>query len=321
MQVISLFRTCALVSICLFGLACNNNNDNPAVTGKPGTDDKPLFSFGVVADVQYADRENNGTRHFKLSPGKLKEAVGTFNDKKVDFVVSLGDFINDDLRSYDSLLAITGKLKMPIWHTLGNHDFAANPEKKDHLLGLLQMKHTYYSFVRNGWRLIFLDGNDISLFANEKNSDKYETAEKFLKNLEAENAANAYDWNGAISNEQMDWLANELSLSQKNKEQVIIFCHFPIYPDNVPELLWNAGSIRTLIEKYPNVFAYFNGHNHVSRFIRNSGINYVSFRGMVEMKENSFAIISVYRDFIGITGYGEEVSRKLQDASEKTMLK
>ena len=37
--------------------------------------EKPLLSFGLLADVQYADVDPEGERHYRESPAKLREAV------------------------------------------------------------------------------------------------------------------------------------------------------------------------------------------------------------------------------------------------------
>jgi hypothetical protein len=84
-------------------------------------------------------------------------------------------------------------------------------------------------------------------------------------------------------------------------------------PEKANELLLNAPEVKTLLEEYPAVFAWLNGHVHVSQYFRENGVNYVSFRGMVEKKENAFCIISVYPDHLEIKGYGKEESRNLKD--------
>lgn len=89
-----------------------------------------LFKIGIVADVQYADRDNAGSRYYRLSPEKLEEAVASFSGQKVDFVCSLGDFINDGYQSFKPLLNITDNLQIPVYHVLGNHDFVVDPQKK-----------------------------------------------------------------------------------------------------------------------------------------------------------------------------------------------
>ena len=273
--------------------------------------DKPLFTFGVMADVQYADQDNAGTRHYRLSPKKLSEAVDSFNLQKVDFVLNLGDFIDKNMSSYDTLNPIAARLTMPLYHTLGNHEFSVNDSEKDKVLAKENLKAPYYSFVKKKWRFIILNGNDVSLYAYAKESSKYKEAEVLLQQLKADKLPNAQAWNGAIGKEQLAWLKNELVMAQKKKEKVILTNHFPLYPEGASELLWNAKEIRALIESFPVAFAYLNGHVHKSQYFAENGVHYVSFRGMVELEDNAYAIISVYKDHLEIKGYGKEVSRML----------
>src|SRR5690606_37635981 len=138
--------------------------------------EKPMFTFGVMADVQYADQDTRGTRHYRSSPAKLAEAVKAFNRERVDFVLHLGDFIDNGFRHFDTLNAITRKLEMPLHHVLGNHDFSVTPAEKPQVLSKLGLRRGYYSFVKKNWRFIILNGDDISLFANAPGSEKYRVA-------------------------------------------------------------------------------------------------------------------------------------------------
>lgn len=279
----------------------------------PQSGPRPLFTFGVIADVQYADIANAGTRYYRASPPKLAQAVKSFNEQQVDFVLSLGDFINGDFSSYDTLLAITRQLKMPLHHVLGNHEFAVAPARKGQVLTRLALSKPYYSFSKKKVRFIVLDGGDVSLYASPEGSEKQKKARALFSSLKATAAPNAYDWNGAIGKEQLAWLEKQLKAARKQKQKVILACHFPLYPDDGKELLWDARQVRTLIEAYPNVVAWFNGHVHVSQYFRGNKVHYVSFRGMVEKEENAFAVVSVYPDHLEIKGYGKEVSRVLKD--------
>jgi hypothetical protein len=56
-----------------------------------------LADAGIVTDVHYADAPAEGTRVYRDSPMKVKDAVATFNKTGVDFVASLGDFKVDFL--------------------------------------------------------------------------------------------------------------------------------------------------------------------------------------------------------------------------------
>ncbi len=273
---------------------------------------KPLFRFGIIADVQYADKDNNNTRHYRSSLKKLADAVEVLNKEDVRFVMSLGDFIEDDFKSFDTLNSITSRLTMPLYHVLGNHDFSVAPDKKDEVLDVLDLKRDYYSFKQKKWRFIILNGNDISLLANDEGSEKYRQADSIYTRLKEAGSPNAKPWNGTLGAAQMTWLKMELDKAEQKNEQIILFCHFPLYPDKSPHTLWNTVELRKLVEGYPNVKAYFNGHTHVSQYYFESDVNYVSFRGMVEKEENAFAIVSVYKDRLEIKGYGAEVNRTIK---------
>lgn len=271
----------------------------------------PLFRFGVVADVQYANRDNAGSRHYRSSLRKLQEAVDTFNSQKVDFVVSLGDFINDDFHSFDTLNKIARQLQCPIHQTLGNHDFEVDAGEKKQVLTAMGLKNRYYSFLRDGWRFIVLDGNDISLMANPPGSEPYKEAEAWAKQLKAEKAASIADWDGGVGSKQMHWLKKQLAISKRKKEKVVVCCHQPLYSSKKREMLRNAKAVSSLVESYPNVKAFLAGHTHVSEYFRHHDVDYVTFKGMVEKEENAFAVISVYKDRLEIKGYDKEVSRVL----------
>lgn len=276
------------------------------------TDSLPLFTFGIMTDVQYCDCDNAGTRHYRSSPRKLQEAVQMFNQKKVDFVMHLGDFIDHDFQSFDTLNTLVGQLESPLYQVLGNHDFSVRPEELKKVPSTLRMKRRYYSLVRDRWRFIVLDGNDRSVYGQKKDSKAYEQSVRQLETLTAQKAPNAKTWNGGLGEKQLGWLQKELATASKKNENVLVFCHFPLMPEKDPHILWNAQEVQSLLERYPNVLAYLNGHVHVSSHLRQNGIHYVTLRGMIESEENSFGVVEVYRDYIKINGYAAEKDRLLK---------
>jgi len=280
-----------------------------SLKAQPGQ--QPLFSFGVIADVQYADLPDAGTRHYRKSPAKLAEVVGHFNRAQVGFVISLGDFINDDIKGYDTLNSITSGLSMPLYHVAGNHDFdPAYPGIKA-TIDRMSLKKLNYAFSNQGWRFIVLNGNDISLYTSKKGSASYKKAEAMLAGLKAQGLPQAQPWNGGIGAKQMKWLEKELQKAERNGERVIFACHFPLQSAKISDVLWNSNEVNTLISRFPNVFAFFAGHGHISQHIPVDGIHHIMFRGIVEENYNAYAIVSVFRDHISIEGFGKEVSRKL----------
>jgi len=52
--------------------------------------------FGLITDLHYADKPAAGTRHYRETLSKLKEAVEAFSrlDPPIDFVVELGGLID-----------------------------------------------------------------------------------------------------------------------------------------------------------------------------------------------------------------------------------
>ena len=73
----------------------------------------PEFSFAVIADVQYADKNPVGARHYRSSLTRLKQCVTELNQHDLEFVVQLGDFIDAGKDSFDAVLPIWKTLKAP----------------------------------------------------------------------------------------------------------------------------------------------------------------------------------------------------------------
>jgi len=264
------------------------------------------IKIGFVSDVQYADIDNHELCHYRSSLYKLSEAVNYFNSYDLDFVIQLGDFIEKDWESFNSVFDIWDKLDHKSYHVLGNHDFEVKNSLKIKVPELFGLKKTYYSFKMGKWNFIFLDGNDLSLTAFPKSSKQYRISEKYLNSF----FPKPEWWNGAIGNEQIVWLNNQLSKCQNNQIKTIIFCHFPIYP-NTEFCLWNNHEIMELISQYSCVKAWINGHHHVGSYRFINKMHFITFRGMVDLNDNSFGILNLHSDKINIDGLGREVSRSL----------
>ena len=279
----------------------------------PVPDTPPLFTFGLVTDVQYANIENAGTRYYRLSPAKLAKAVEDFNREEVDFVINLGDFIDQNVENFDTLSKISGRLKMPLYHITGNHDWDGNTDNHSRLLATLHMPSFYYAIARDGWRILCLNGNEVGVNMWKPGSAEYVASQAYLDSITLAGNANAYYWNGAMGKGQVAWLQHQLDTARLNHERVLITCHFPLYSNNPTETLWNRVDVLRLIERYPEVFGWFCGHGHTSQFYLRNGVNHVMFRGMVEEDENGWAVVTVYDKYIHIQGKGREKSRWLED--------
>jgi hypothetical protein len=151
---------------------------------------QPLFSFGIVADVQYANAPASGSRDYAASVGKLQACVEHFNSMDLVFAIQLGDFVDRSFADYDAVLPIYNQLTAPHYHVLGNHDLSAG-----HMALVLEkfgLERGYYDFGRDPWRFIVLDTN----------------------NLDDE--------------DQVAWLETTLNAAAAAGEQVVAFGHHPL---------------------------------------------------------------------------------------------
>ncbi len=282
----------------LLASACRENPENDVVT------------FGLFTDCQYCACEPAGTRYYDRSPGKLMACIDKFNGRSPEFIIQTGDLIDRDFVSYDTLLAILKISKVPVHHVLGNHDFNVADSLKVEVPEKLDMPARYYTFKKGNWRFIALDGNDISIYGGASEA-KVKEAEKILEQMKSAEKPNAVEWNGAIGGEQMKWFTGLLDKAEKAGEKVIVFCHFPVYPEDVHDL-WNAGDVLGLVLNHKCVKAWINGHNHTGSYHEKEGLHFINFKGMVETPDsNAFALVKLTADSLIIDGYGREPDRKL----------
>lgn len=293
---VAIFCTVTLGAILLYNVLPRNENQRNIA-----------FSFGVIADCQYCADPGEGVRKYALSESKLKQCVTHFNTMNLAYVVHLGDFIDRDYKSFEVVCPIYEKLNAVKYHVLGNHDFSVADELKKDVPKRMGLSSRYYDYEVNGWRFVVLDGNDVSFHAYPKDSEKYNEASQYYKERNIESPK----WNGAVGAEQLGWLNKVLKEASEVGEKVVLYCHFPVYPENAHNL-WNANEVIEVIENYTCVKAYINGHNHAGNYGTKEGIHYLTMKGMVDTEEASYAVINVLEDRLEIRGEGREEDRNLE---------
>jgi hypothetical protein len=270
---------------------------------------KPLFSFGIVADVQYCDCDTYNTRFYRNSPAKLKDAVEDLKADSPAFIINLGDLIDRDFESFDPVLKILDAVGIKVYHTLGNHDYTVNAGDARKVARITESDKGYYSFTHEGFRFIILNGNEVAKYAPTAAGRK--AGIQLLEELKASDAINAMDWNGATGSTQLEWFRKELMASHKADEKVFVICHFPVWPVGTHNLL-NSGEVLGILSEYNHIIAWFNGHNHDGGYGNYNMIHFVTFRGMLETAtESSYALVEVYNNKLWIRGSGREKSQIL----------
>jgi len=269
---------------------------------------QPVLKLGLVADPQYASKATSGNRYYKESLRKLEEATDTFNYYNVDFVQNLGDIIDTEWESFDSVLPVYDKLNPEIenYHLLGNHDFSIDSTFMGELLVRLSMPDYYYSYSKIGWRFIVLDATDFSYYSNSLHHHDLGRVDYYYEYSNGK--ANNHLWNSAIGEKQQNWLKKELDSANALNQKVILFSHLPVKPEGDAHNLWNAAEIINLIEDNSNVVAFINGHNHSGGYEFSNGVHYITISGMVETMNNSFGILEIHKDSMVLQGFGNQKS-------------
>tara|TARA_R110002049_G_scaffold305895_1_gene503463 strand:- start:457 stop:1368 length:912 start_codon:yes stop_codon:yes gene_type:complete len=270
------------------------------------------LAIGIIADCQYCYCDSSPSRFYKNSPNKLKKAVAALNKEELNYSIHLGDFIDRDFNSFDTVLPIWNTLKTKKYHVLGNHDFSVADSLKPLVMHKMNLKQRYYSLVENNWRFIILDGNDLS-FQGAISPEKIAQTDSLFTLLSNTDLPNLQTWNGGLSTEQLQWVESELKLAMENSENVGFYCHFPVMGEDKVHRLWNSTQLLSLIDKYPNVKFYFNGHNHHGDYMERNGVHYLTFKGMVETDSTSaFSTVEFKKDSILVHGHGREPTRRLK---------
>lgn len=271
-----------------------------------GMDNKAKLSFGIVTDLHYADVDAKGSRKYRESLAKMTECVALMNDKKVDFLVELGDLKDqgtpaEEKETLTYLTAIEkayGQFKGPRYHVLGNHD--VDSLSKEQFLAHVEntgiaKESTYYSFDSRGFHFIVLDAN------YKADGTDYDHGN--------------FNWTDTnVPPMEQNWLHKDLASSSK---PVIVFVHQQLDVAGRAGIK-NAVEVRQVLQSSKRVLAVFQGHHHAGHYSHIEGIHYYTLKAMVEgsgEENSSYAIVDVHADNrIVVTGYRKALSKELEKA-------
>lgn len=271
---------------------------------------QPLFSFGVISDVQYADIPDGRSflgvpRYYRHSLVVLQRAVKKWNYQRPKFVMNFGDIIDGFCPKDQSLDAVKKLVREfdnfngPVYHMIGNHCLYNLPREK--LLPLLRIHshddRAYYDFSPiPEYRFVILDGYDISAIGWPKDHPKTLKALKFLDEKNPNSDKNSPNgladlerrflmFNGAVGKEQLEWLDNVLSDATKLNQKVVVCCHLPLDPNasSREALLWNYDEVMEVLHGYSCVKVCLAGHDHKGgHSIDSHGIHHRVFEAALE---------------------------------------
>jgi len=243
--------------------------------------------------------EKNAVEGFKL-------AIDSVNKLKPDFVITGGDLIMDALEANygraDSLYQLYMKtiknVEVPVYNTLGNHEVFAwykgsgadtlHPEKGKTMFQN-RLGKTYYSFDHKGWHFLILDS--------------------------VEEAEDDEGYVGGISQDQLEWIKEDLSKIQKDVP-ICVSVHIPVLtimtqiyyggtnkPIGKGLAITNFKDLLELFDEH-NLKLVLQGHTHILEDIYIDGIHYLTsgavsgrwWTGDLEGCEEGFLLLKVKGD-------------------------
>ncbi len=259
--------------------------------------------FGIVTDCHYADADTRNGRYYRESLEKLAECVELMNAEKIDFLVELGDFKDEDAKPAEEktlsyLRAVEQVFQQftgPTYHVLGNHDmdsiskqqFLSNVENTG-----IDSARSYYSLDSKGFHFVVLDANYRSDGADYDHGN--------------------FNWTDAnIPKHELDWLAEDLAGA---RGPVIVFVH-QLLAEAASHTIKNAEEVRSILKSSAKVAAVFQGHKHEGDYSQIEGVHYYTLKAVVEgsgQESNAYAIVDVLPDgSITVTGYRRAESRSM----------
>ncbi|KAI3431396.1 hypothetical protein D9Q98_004449 [Chlorella vulgaris] len=319
----------------------------------PSVSPTPLFRFGLLSDVQHADKDDgvsfHGTpRYYRYALQQLDRAVAAFQAADCSFCIHLGDLcdghnsqmgecaatrLTHSEKALRSALAHFERFGKPTLHLLGNHCLYNHPrEELNQRLGISdfqpdEVPHSYYSYQPvPGWRIIMLDGYDVSILGWPPGHPLREQAEQLLAEHNPNTDKNSSSglegvqrrfvkFGGGISAHQLTWLRGELAAAAAARQRVIVACHLVFYPGTAPNtcLLWNYEEVLQILQQHAGtVVGTLSGHSHSdhSALHKPSGIRHRVCKAVLETPpgraqvEHSecYGIVEVFPDLVRING-------------------
>ena len=289
------FLKSSITSLAVLPLSCALNNSSKVR--------RRTVRFGIVTDCHYADADAQGTRFYRESLDKLSECVVLMNTEKVDFLIELGDFKDQDkpptekntISYLETIENILKRFDGPTYHALGNHDmdsiskmqFLKRVENTN-----INPENSYYSFDSNGLHYVVLDAN------YRTDGTDYDHGN--------------FDWTDAnVPSKELDWLRRDLSAAPW---AVIVFIH-QLLDGTGSVYVKNAAQVRQILEASGKVLAVFQGHHHSGSYSSIAGIHYYTLKAVVEGRgpeNSSYAIAEVLSDSsITVIGYRKAESTQL----------
>jgi 3',5'-cyclic-AMP phosphodiesterase len=261
------------------------------------------LTFGIVTDLHFGPevRYRGKLRKMSHRAGEFTEEFARRMRDEVhpDFVVNLGDDIEDesraaDLARYEECQSILKKTNVPVVNAAGNHD-TVNLLPEDLLAIWGRAGKLYYSFDQGGFHFTVLHT------VEEPGGDIH------------------------VREPQMAWLRDDLTNAAL---PTVVLMHHSASEQDFDDSYWFRGrpdralvqerrELRDLFEASKKVRAVFNGHVHRNHFDVIRGIPYVTVQSLIENLDEdapgrasrAHAVVRLDTERIVVRVHGEDPAR------------
>ena len=231
---------------------------------QPVANFKP-FSFIFVSDCHLSSGVTDSFKLTQESQLFLQEVVKQINLLKPDFVIFGGDQVDgpgEEEANWQFFVDVMHNLDCSWYFVLGETDVSSgnSPVNKMHIYG-------------RDWR-----GNGLS------NSQPYWSYDALPGvHLIGLDTSVANSLTGFVSDEQLDWLKNDIS--QQSQAITLLISHHPLLPPPPPfdegkeatqYLLPQAPAVRQILQNYNKPVFSLSGHVHINKIVRENNVFYIS---------------------------------------------
>ena len=260
----------------------------------------PLVRLGLLTDVHYADKKTAGSRHYRDSLAKVREAAALFKREKPAAIVCLGDIVDaapsvEEEAAY--LRAITAAMDesgIPRHHVLGNHCVSTLTKEEFFEHAKTTTKAGHFSFDLGGVHFVVIDAC-------------------FNKQMEPYGRDNFVWTDTNVPPGQLEWLADDLAATDK---PAVVFTHQRL--DLKPEANYavkQCVEVRKILEESRQVMAVFQGHSHKNELKEIKGIPYCTLAAMVEgagAENSAYSLLEIMPGGrLVLKGYRKQADRAL----------
>jgi hypothetical protein len=167
------------------------------------------FDCAIVGDPQTYSNDEIGFFRHGVVTDLLDEGLGAD-----DCMIYVGDVVGDDLELLDRLMSVGSSVGVPQWLVIGNHDLDLDATRRENASDTWRRiaAPSHYAFEIG--QVTFITLNNMVFPCGERDAQR--TGREFCLDERTQ-------YNGRISDEQMQWLGN--LLEQVPEDRLLVFLH------------------------------------------------------------------------------------------------